>query len=192
MANVMEVLGRFLDNKRATFAELRSAWREACAPLPGMLVCWATVREIANELCKQLELAENVDPSQAHTSCFNGGPRREFTLEPGRKGIWRDANWDGCGWYAFNEDDVSRLYWESFTSGNVLEAVKYGPGKWVVTYTPSKKDPLHRGMYYELYRRAEVEETRVAMAMEWQGRAAHCGAMIAEQFGPKGTEEVGK
>jgi hypothetical protein len=157
MANkLMEVLGRFLDSKQASYTELRSTWQEACAPLPGVSVSWEVIRDIANSLCNQLDLAGDVDMSQAHMSSFNGGPLREFTCEQGRNGFWRDANWDGGGWDAFDEADVSWLRWESLSSGSALAAVKQGPGNWLLTFIPSRKDPLYRGTYFDLYDRAPL------------------------------------
>ncbi len=122
---------------------------------PAKVVRWEVVRNIANSLTNQLVyLGDGVDVAQAHMSHFNQGPRREFTLEEGRQSKWRQAG-DMGGWNAFDEADVSRLYWESLTSGNALEATKAESGKWELRYVPSPSDPTYRGSYYDLYESPE-------------------------------------
>lgn len=119
------------------------------------VVNWETVRDIANRLTNQLLcVGEGVDLAQVHMSNFNQGPRRQFTLEEGRQGHWRQAGNMG-GWWAFDEADVSRLYWQSLTSGNSLEATKLSPGKWELRYVPSPTDPGHRGLYYGMWQNPE-------------------------------------
>ncbi|PIR97186.1 MAG: hypothetical protein COT91_02735 [Candidatus Doudnabacteria bacterium CG10_big_fil_rev_8_21_14_0_10_41_10] len=131
---------------------------KALLPLPAKQVSWETVRNIANRLTNSLDIAEGeVYLDQAHMSSFTGGPTREFTLEPERTGSWIPVEGMG-GWDAFDEEDVSKLYWESFTSGNALEAVKVAPGKWELVYTPSTEDPAHRGTYYGIYQDPEGVE----------------------------------
>ena len=69
---------------------------------PAKVVNWEVVRNIANSLTNQLYLGQGADIAQAHMSFFSQGPQREFTLEPGHEGNWRDAG-DMGGWKAFDE-----------------------------------------------------------------------------------------
>jgi len=124
---------------------------QALEPFSPKVVSWEVVRNIANSLTNGLYPGEGVDINQAHMSSFDDGPMREFTLEEGRGGDWRDADWDGQGWYALDEDDVCELYWKSWKSVSGLEAVKERKGKWNIRFIPSQDDPTYRGRYYELY-----------------------------------------
>ena len=156
MANIIEVLGRFLDNKRASYVELRAAWDELVQPLPAKEVNWEVVRNIANQLTNQLlDLAEGVNLDQAHISDFGGGARRHVQRTFGHSPAWRDAGTMG-GWEAFNEEDVELIRWESISSGNVLRAVRLATGKWNLQYFPGKSDPTYRGFYFRLYDHPEA------------------------------------
>lgn len=131
--------------------------KEALQPLPWKKVNWQTVRNVANGLTNQLfkngpnsEETERVSKLKAHISDFPQGSRREFTMEPGRKGGWISSKDFAGGWHVFEEEDVCRLYWRSCSSNNALEAVKE-EGQWLLRYIPSPVDPEYRGLYYDLY-----------------------------------------
>ncbi len=113
-------------------------------------------------------MADVVDIRQAHMSEFHQGPVREFLLEDGRKGHWRDAGWDNQGWHAFDEEDVQMLYWESGTSGSGLQATKID-GKWMLCFIPSKENPSYRGVYYDMYKNPDSVEN-VDAAYVYQNR----------------------
>ena len=135
-------------------------------------VNWGVVRNIANSLTNQLYMGEGADIVQAHVSSFRQGPEREYTLEPEHKGNWRDAGKMG-GWMAFDEADVSRLYWASMSSGNALEAVKQEAGKWLLRYIQSETDPEHRGQYFGMYENPEgVQNVDAAYVYQYRQKTA--------------------
>ncbi len=141
--------------------------KQALKPFQTKIVSWEVVRNIANSLTNQLlYLGKEVDIEQAHMSDFFQGPVRKFVLEEGKTGNWRSAEWDGQGWHAFDEDDVSELYWESLGSqytppGSTIKAIKIKKGEWNICFIPSSKDPTYRGYYFDLYSNPDKVENNI-------------------------------
>lgn len=116
-------------------------------------VNWEVVRNIANCLTNQLVhlFVGEVNVQQAHMSAgwAPNGVVRKYELAEGKTGTWRDGG-DG-GWWAFEEEDLEELYWQSASSGSALRATKMVAGVWELEYTPPSTDPSYRGMYFRLY-----------------------------------------
>jgi len=108
-------------------------------------VRWEVVRNIANRMTNQLYLGgPEVDIEQAHMSTDSYGGRN-WTLEEGRQGDWRN------GWWAFDEEDVSRLELTSAKSGSGIEATKKSPGVWTIRFIPSPTNPGYKGCYWGMF-----------------------------------------
>lgn len=120
-------------------------------------VGWEAIRNVANSLTNQLldVGGEAVDINKAHISqCFAQGALRRVTLEQDYRGGWVEG-FDGGGWLAVTEEEISQIYWESLTSGNALEATKESPGTWRLRYIPSESDPDYRGCYFEIFQQPD-------------------------------------
>ncbi len=126
---------------------------QALKPLPEKIISWSAVANIANTLTNQLEYVPGVNPLQAHVASQSCGGRR-VNLEAGRTGIPVENRGSFGGWEAFDEEDISQLFFKSATSGNSLEVTKLATNQWSLTFTPSAEKPMHKGVYLDLYKNA--------------------------------------
>jgi hypothetical protein len=135
-------------NQRGTFRELFAEYDGLFQSYPCITLPWSIISDIANQLTNGLPETANL--KKAHLSHFKNGSERQWDLAPGADPEKIVVDWYDH-WVALSEEEVVRMFWRSASSGNTLEAKKVEKGVWTLVYTPGAVDPLHRGMYYEMY-----------------------------------------